>query len=870
VTATDPSAIESGKTAIFTITLDSAPSSNVIVNYTAGGTATPGADYTALSGTATVSAGQTSAAVTVTPLDDAVEEDDETVVVTLSSGTGYTVGSSSAATVTIGDDDTSTDLSLPSRGYGFGRDSAPGSAVQSESSLIEEYRDWKALQVTSEGCPNPQTMLRVQKDAADFPNDPYATVSEGMGYGMLLALYFNDRTTFDRLYEYVKHYRDVADNQNDGVNGGDDGMMPWYINRDGEIVGEGGSATDGDQDIAVALALASKRWGPSDYAQEATDYINDLMTQCVTDDYYLKPGSTYGGESELDPSYFSTAWYRIYAAHTGDDRWYQVIEKCFEVSDNIRDSYAMSTQQGTSWLVPDWCNATGGAPADPTRRHSFWYDAPRYSWRMAIDYSWSGDERARAHANGVTNFFRGVGVANIVDGYDLNGTAYGTDHNAAQVAPVVAGAMNHPDFSFLSSGYVQTRLLKESGPDWTYYRNTLRLLSLVYMSGYFSNLYGNAPAGCRAVRWLDRLVGDFNGDDRSDVLLRNSTTTRSKSDNPTTLYMYQMNGKAIAGEGIVRRLEEKWSVEAIADFDGDACDDILLRDSASSPTVLYLYQMNGKAIAAEGIVRRLSSDWNILGVDDFSGDGRADILFRNDAVNPSVLYLYQMNGKTVVAEGIVRRLEAGWSVVAIDDFGGDGKADILLRNATTSPAVLYMYEMDGKTITAEGIVRRLETDWLVEHVADFSGDGKADILLRNNASEPSVLYLYQMDGKTITAEGIVRRVSGDWTVDRVADFDGDGGGDILLRNSALTPSVFYLYSMNGKAIASEGIVRRVSSDWVAQDVADFDGDGKADILLNKDSGDENILYLYRMDGKAIVDEGIVRRLSGDWGVVTNN
>ena len=75
------------------------------VNYTVGGTATAGADYTALSGNVVIPAGSASATITVTPVDDTVSEGDETVVVTLSSSASYNVGSPSAATVTIADDD---------------------------------------------------------------------------------------------------------------------------------------------------------------------------------------------------------------------------------------------------------------------------------------------------------------------------------------------------------------------------------------------------------------------------------------------------------------------------------------------------------------------------------------------------------------------------------------------------------------------------------------------------------------------------------------------------------------------------------------------------------------------------------------------
>jgi outer membrane protein assembly factor BamB len=101
ITASDPDAFESGDPGNFTITVDIAPASNLTVNYTVGGTATAGTDYTALSTSATIPSGQTSVEVPVDPIADDESESDETVVLTLDSGTGYTVGSPGTATVTI-------------------------------------------------------------------------------------------------------------------------------------------------------------------------------------------------------------------------------------------------------------------------------------------------------------------------------------------------------------------------------------------------------------------------------------------------------------------------------------------------------------------------------------------------------------------------------------------------------------------------------------------------------------------------------------------------------------------------------------------------------------------------------------------------
>ena len=84
------------------VNLDPAPASNLTLNYTAGGTATSGSDYQPLSGTLSVPAGSLMATIPVTLLADNVQEDRETVVLTLAPGTGYELASPGRHTLTFG------------------------------------------------------------------------------------------------------------------------------------------------------------------------------------------------------------------------------------------------------------------------------------------------------------------------------------------------------------------------------------------------------------------------------------------------------------------------------------------------------------------------------------------------------------------------------------------------------------------------------------------------------------------------------------------------------------------------------------------------------------------------------------------------
>jgi len=253
------------------------------------------------------------------------------------------------------------------------------------------------------------------------------------------------------------------------------------------------------------------------------------------------------------------------------------------------------------------------------------------------------------------------------------------------------------------------------------------------------------------VNWTVAGVGDFNGDGKADILWRNRSTGQN--------YIYFMDGTSILpSEGYIRTVSDQtWEVAGIGDFNGDGRDDILWRNRLTGEN--YVYFMNGLAILpGEGYVRTVTDQsWQVAGIGDFDGDGVADILWRNASTGQN--YVYLMNALSIKSESYIRTVaDQAWQVMGVADFNGDGKADILWRNGLSGEN--YLYPMSGTTILGtEGYLRTVaDPNWTVAALGDFNGDGKADILWRNAASGDD--YLYPMNGTAILAtEGYVRRVA---------------------------------------------------------------------------------------------------------------
>ena len=303
-----------------------------------------------------------------------------------------------------------------------------------------------------------------------------------------------------------------------------------------------------------------------------------------------------------------------------------------------------------------------------------------------------------------------------------------------------------------------------------------------------------------------------------------------------------------------------------ADFDGDGKSDIFWRHTGGGES--YIYPMNGTAIlGTEGYVRTVADpDWQVVGIADFNGDGKADILWRNVFTGDN--YIYLMSGTTIAGEGYIRMVaDQNWQVVGVGDFNGDGKEDILWRNQATGDN--YIYHMDGTTIVGEGYIRTVaDQNWVVAGVGDFDHDGKADILWRNTSTGEN--YIYLMNGTTIAGEGYIRSVADqNWQVAGVADFNGDGKADILWRRTGTGET--YIYLMNATTIAGEGYVRTVADlNWRIVGVGDYNGDGNADILWHNVFTGEN--YVYPMSGTTILaGEGFTRTVADTrWHPIAHN
>ena len=276
-----------------------------------------------------------------------------------------------------------------------------------------------------------------------------------------------------------------------------------------------------------------------------------------------------------------------------------------------------------------------------------------------------------------------------------------------------------------------------------------------------------------------------------------------------------------------------------SDFNGDGRDDILWSNIDTGYTSNWLGTANGGFIVNDGVALDPWAPGALLTIGDFNGDGRADTLWRSGSgeifsslTDPGGAFYFYWNA------GFVAREPTGWQIVGAGDFNGDGSDDILLWNYFNASVTTWSATSGGGFIqNAASPIIPGSPSWEVAGVGDFNGDGRDDILWRNASTGAVSNWLATLSGSFVVNDSnALHQVSTDWFVAGVGDFNGDGRDDILWRNTNGALSNWLGTSTGGFAVNDANAFTIVSTDWHVAGTGDFNGDGRDDVLWRNDNG----------------------------------
>lgn len=267
-------------------------------------------------------------------------------------------------------------------------------------------RVYEGIMERNEGTP-----FLIRRPVSEIPGD---AVSEGVGYGLLLALACDDQHGFNRILEGAEmvmwngHYYN------------------WRVDANNQVIGYG-AAVDAEQDIAFSLIMADRRiqrgawreYQDGFYARRAGTIVQNLWDQGV-DNRIVRPGYGWGGTAFVNPGYFAPAWYRVFYEFDPSHDWMAVVDRSYEI---------LATRD--SALIPDWMQPDGqftdhlGYNAYGNGQYMY-KDAIRVLWRIGTDMLWHRDDRAIEYIKKAYRFLPDIKRANF---FQTDGNLIPADDN---------------------------------------------------------------------------------------------------------------------------------------------------------------------------------------------------------------------------------------------------------------------------------------------------------------------------------------------------------------------------------------------------------------------------------------------------------
>ena len=302
---------------------------------------------------------------------------------------------------------------------------------------------------------------------AAIEKDPGSYVSEGTGYGMLMMVYFSDNTTsyqsqFDKLWAFYK----AGSNEH--------GLMNWAFGTLTPSDNKANAATDAEMDVAAALIMASYQFGDTKYLDEARTLLKNVKQYEFEENGLHKPGDAWNDKK--NPSYIAPAYYRLFAEVDTENAEFW---KTTAMNANYKLLEANSAEYSTG-LFDNWSDANGKG-----MDKYYGYDAARTPWRLAQDFYWFGESKAKTMLDKLGTWVSSKPASEMKGTIERSGNQMWNDHNSTFVATLMTSLVTDASRQSKLDEYWNEAV---SLGDEAYFEQSMKVLCGLLVSGNMPNL----------------------------------------------------------------------------------------------------------------------------------------------------------------------------------------------------------------------------------------------------------------------------------------------------------------------------------------------------------------------------------------------
>lgn len=248
--------------------------------------------------------------------------------------------------------------------------------------------------------------------------------TEGLSYGMMVAVQLNKKDVFDRIWRWTKKYLQHQ-------SGPREAYFAWSVKPETGKQNSPGSASDGELYFITDLLFASNRWGNNtgiDYYAEARRILDAMWKKDGTggirnlinvEHKQITFTPDNGGYTWTDPSYHLPAFYEIWAAYAkdGHEQFYR------DCADTAR-VYLHRACDPVTGLNTDYTEFSGKPGKSRWMPNAFRYDSWRVPMNIAMDYSWFAKDKQwqQDYGKRIQDFLFCKGIDTFEDQFNIDGT----------------------------------------------------------------------------------------------------------------------------------------------------------------------------------------------------------------------------------------------------------------------------------------------------------------------------------------------------------------------------------------------------------------------------------------------------------------